>query len=96
MPHRPTAPAGPRRELEWSGVRHNEAMSRLPDFVEPYHPVQDYDLRIGVLRGPGSTKPVGHVRVESAVYRRRLSGVLWWTRRAEPEQTAHSANESSR
>jgi hypothetical protein len=71
-------------------------MSRLPDFVEPYHPVQDYDLRIGVLRGPGSTNPVGHVLVESAVYRRRLGGVLWWTRREEREQTALGANGNSR
>lgn len=77
-----------KRESAWPGVRHNEAMSRLPDRVEPHHPVQDYDLCIGVLRGPASTKPVGHVLVESVVHWRRLGGVGWWKRWGGPEQTA--------
>lgn len=95
---RPGQQTGLSRDVSstWPGVRHNEAVSRLPDGFEPYHPVQDYDLCIGVLRGPGSTKPVGHVLVESVVYRRRLGGVLWWKRWGEPEQTALGANGNSR
>lgn len=71
-------------------------MSGLPDGVEPYYPVHGYDRRIGVLRGLGSTKPIGHVMVESVVYWRRLGGVLGWKRWCEPEQAALGANGNSR
>jgi hypothetical protein len=63
-------------------------MPRLPDGVEPPHPVQAYDLRVGVIRDQGAAQPVGHVLVESVVRWRRLGGVLWWRRWGEPEQTA--------
>ncbi len=66
---------------------HNGGMPRLPD-VEPYHPVQEYDLRVGVLCDREATEPLGHVLVESLVYWRHLGGVLWWKRWGEPEQTA--------
>lgn len=71
-------------------------MSRLSHGVEPDHPVQGYDLRIGVIRGLGSTKPVGRVLVEPVVHRRRLGGPPWWKRWGEPEQTALGANGSAR
>lgn len=61
---------------------------RVPNGVEPYHPVQDFDLRVAVLRVPGNANPVGHAVVQAVVYWRQLSGHLWWTRWGEPSQTA--------
>jgi hypothetical protein len=63
-------------------------MPRLPNGAEPYHPVQDYDLRVGVLREQEAGEPVGHVLVECLVYWRQLGGLLWWKRWGEPDQTA--------
>ncbi|MEO3938196.1 hypothetical protein V3N99_15770 [Dermatophilaceae bacterium Soc4.6] len=63
-------------------------MPRLPTGVEPDHPVHEYDGRVGVLSAPGTDEPAGHVVIESVVYWRRLSGILWWRRWGRPLQTA--------